>query len=66
LRRVATLVARGSAPGAVFAAIVEEVARLLPVEYAGMGRYESDGTMTTVADSGRPIEAFPIVATLVC
>jgi signal transduction histidine kinase len=60
LRRVATLVARGSAPEEVFAAIVEEVGRLLPVEYEGMGRYESDGTMTTVADSGRPVEDFPM------
>jgi hypothetical protein len=31
LRRVATLVARGTPPGEVFAAVAEEVGRLLPV-----------------------------------
>jgi GAF domain-containing protein len=49
LRRVATLVALGTAPDDVFAAVSEEVARLLPVEFADMGRYESDGTVTFVA-----------------
>ena len=42
LRRVATLVARGASPEEVFAAVVEEVGRLLPVEYAALGRYEPD------------------------
>jgi signal transduction histidine kinase len=54
------LVARGRPPEQVFAAVVEEVGRLLPVEYAGMGRYESDGTMTTVAGSGRAVDFFPV------
>jgi signal transduction histidine kinase len=49
LRRVATLAARGAAPEGVFAAVVEEVGRLLPVEFAYMGRYESDGSVTFVA-----------------
>jgi signal transduction histidine kinase len=48
LRRVATLVARGVAPEEVFAAVTEEVGRLLSVEYATLCRYESDGTMTIV------------------
>src|SRR6202022_4421932 len=46
LRRGATLVARGVAPQEVFAAVVEEVGRLLPVEYTLLGRYEPDGTIT--------------------
>jgi signal transduction histidine kinase len=60
LRRVATLVARGAAPEDVFAAVTEEVGRLLPVDIAGMGRYESDGTATSVAAWGRAVEHFPV------
>jgi GAF domain-containing protein len=52
LRRVATLVARGAAPEEVFAAVTEEIGRLLPVDGAGMGRYEPDGTLTFVASWG--------------
>jgi GAF domain-containing protein len=37
LRRVATLVARGTAPQELFAAVAEEVGRLLPVDYTYMG-----------------------------
>jgi signal transduction histidine kinase len=59
LRRVATLVARGTRPEEVFAAVVEEVGQLLPVEYAGMSRYESDGTVTAIADWGRAGEIIP-------
>jgi signal transduction histidine kinase len=60
LRRVATLVARGAAPEEVFAAVTEEVARLLSAEYAGLGRYESDRTMTIVAGSGRRGDEIPV------
>jgi GAF domain-containing protein len=60
LRRVATLVARGTPPEELFAAVVEEVAQLLPVAFAAMGRYESDGTMTNVATSSRVVERFPV------
>jgi signal transduction histidine kinase len=49
LRRVATLVARGATPPDVFAAVVEEVGRLLPVGFADMGRYEPGGTISFVA-----------------
>jgi GAF domain-containing protein len=59
LRRVATLVARGVAPQEVFAAVVEEVGRLLPVEYTLLGRYEPDGTITFVAAWGRAGPVFP-------
>jgi signal transduction histidine kinase len=60
LRRVATLVARGVPPDEVFAAVTVEVVRLLPVDFARMGRYESDGTVTTVAASGRTDDRFPV------
>jgi PAS domain S-box-containing protein len=49
LRRVATLVARGAAPNEVFAAVTEEVGRLLGTGLAGMTRYESGETVTVVA-----------------
>src|SRR6185437_5348658 len=39
LRRVATLVARGVAPEEVFAAVAEEVGRVMPVEYQHLGRF---------------------------
>ena len=51
LRRVATLVARGTPPEEVFAAVVNEVARVLEVDYANLGRFESDGTVTLVASA---------------
>ena len=60
LRRVATLVARDVPPDEVFAAVTVEVVRLLPVDFARMGRYESDGTVTTVAASGRTDAHFPV------
>jgi signal transduction histidine kinase len=60
LRRVATLVARGTPPDEVFAAVTEEVGRLLPVEYAGLGRYEPDGTITMVAGWGRADDRVPV------
>jgi GAF domain-containing protein len=49
LRRVATLVARGAPPEQVFASVTEEVGQLLYAEYAGLNRYEADGTTTIVA-----------------
>jgi GAF domain-containing protein len=52
LRRVATLVARGVAPESVFAAVTEEIGRLLAVEYVEMGRYEPDGTLIVVGAWG--------------
>jgi PAS domain S-box-containing protein len=52
LRRVATLVARGSPPQEVFAAVAGELVRLLPVEDTAMLRYEDDGTVTVVATGG--------------
>ncbi len=60
LRRVATLVARWAAPEKVFAAVAEEVGRLLPVNRASMGRYEHDGTSTILAAWGTASEHFPV------
>jgi signal transduction histidine kinase len=53
LRRIATLVAQGAQPEQVFAAVAEEIGRLRAVEYAHLGRYDTDGMMTIVAGSGR-------------
>ena len=62
LRRVATLVAHGAPPDVLFAAVVEEVGRVLAVEDMGMGmaRFESDDTMTTVAISSGLGDRFPV------
>jgi signal transduction histidine kinase len=46
LRRVATLVARGARPEQVFAAVTEEVGRVLDVDFSVMGRYDPDGAAT--------------------
>jgi signal transduction histidine kinase len=60
LRRVATLVALGTAPQEVFAAVTEEVVQLLQADMAIMGRYGSDGTLTSVARSGGPGDHLPV------
>jgi signal transduction histidine kinase len=49
LRRVATLVARGVPQRDLFAAVAEEVGRLLGTDFAGMLRYEAVGTVTPLA-----------------
>jgi signal transduction histidine kinase len=48
LRRVATLVAGGAPPAKVFAAVTEEIGRVMSAEFAGMKRYDTDGTVTAV------------------
>jgi signal transduction histidine kinase len=60
LRRVATLVAQGVPPEEVFAAVTEEVGRLLAVDLATMCRYEPDRTVTMLASWGRASERFPV------
>ena len=60
LRRVATLVARGEPPAAVFTAVLEEVGRLLPVDLANMCRYGPDRTETFVAIWGPAGERFHV------
>jgi signal transduction histidine kinase len=52
LRRVATLVAQGAAPGAVFAAVAEEAGRLLGADIAAIDRFDADDMVTLVAVHG--------------
>ncbi|MDX6525895.1 MAG: hypothetical protein QOI43_1406, partial [Gaiellales bacterium] len=59
LQRVATLVAQGASPEDLFAAVAEEVGRLLPVASATMGRYDPDDSVTTVASWSATEDAFP-------
>jgi PAS domain S-box-containing protein len=60
LRRVATLVARESPPEEVFAAVAEELGRLLDVTATRLVRYERDHTAVVVASWGRHAEAVPV------
>jgi PAS domain S-box-containing protein len=60
LRRVATLVARQAPPAEIFAAVAEEVGRLLRVEDTTIFRYEDDWTATVVADRGDRAVPLPI------
>jgi GAF domain-containing protein len=60
LGRVATLVARAVPPEEVFAAATEEVGRLVQVDYAGMGRYESRDSLIFVASWGRALDFVPV------
>ena len=48
LRRVATLVARATPPREVFAAVAEEVGRLLAVDFAILVRYDPQDTLEVV------------------
>ena len=48
LRRVATLVARGTPPEEVFAAVAAEAGRVLGVDFTTMSRYDPDGAVTIV------------------
>jgi signal transduction histidine kinase len=48
LRRVATLVARGEPPEAVFAAVAEEVGLLLAVDFAILVRYDPEDILEVV------------------
>jgi signal transduction histidine kinase len=60
LRRVATLVAQGTPPEAVFAAVAEEVGQLFRVELANLFRYEPGRTEVSVAAWGPARNAFPV------
>jgi signal transduction histidine kinase len=59
LRRVATLVARAAPPDEVFAAVTEEVGRLLRVDFIRMGRYGTAGTMTGVGGWNKTADYVP-------
>ena len=60
LRRVATLVARGVPPVEVFAAVAEEVGRLLDADTAGIVRYAPDEIVTVVAGWSREGDRLPV------
>ena len=60
LRRVATLVAEGAAPSAVFAAVAGEVGRLLSVDRTFVGRYDADDTVTVIAAWSATGETVPV------
>jgi signal transduction histidine kinase len=60
LRRVATLVAEGAEPSALFSAVAEEVARILDVSAVSVVRFEPDETSVVVAsvkDPGFPVDS---------
>jgi PAS domain S-box-containing protein len=58
LRRVATLVAEGATPADVFAAVAQEVARIMSLPIVSMYRYEPDGTATVAGAIGEhPFQA---------
>jgi GAF domain-containing protein len=48
LRRVATLVARAARPEEVFAAVTEEVGRVLEADFSVLSRYDPDGAATVL------------------
>jgi signal transduction histidine kinase len=50
LRRVATLVAEGASPGALFDAVAVEMKRLLGADSVSLARYEADDKVTTLVD----------------
>jgi GAF domain-containing protein len=54
LRRVATLVARGTEPVTVFRAVCNEAQALLGADRAGILRFHDDRTVTVMANSGGP------------
>jgi signal transduction histidine kinase len=54
LRRVATLVAGGTGPDRLFAAVADEVQELLGAEGSAIVRFEDDGTVVTVGTHGGP------------
>jgi signal transduction histidine kinase len=60
LRRVATLVARAAPPAALFAAVAEEVGRLLGADITAMGRYDPEGTVSSVAIWARTPDSPPM------
>jgi signal transduction histidine kinase/uncharacterized protein YoaH (UPF0181 family) len=62
LRRVATLVARGTPPGEVFAAVAAEVGRLLRVDFTFLSRYETAEATTVVGAWAKTGTAAPIFA----
>jgi signal transduction histidine kinase len=59
LRHVATMVAQEASPQDLFEAVAEEVGRLLPVGSSAIGRFDPDGSVTTVASWSAAEPVFP-------
>jgi signal transduction histidine kinase len=64
LRRVATLVATGTASADLFDAVTIEMRSLLNAGVASMLRYEADGTATVLAASSDPDTKVPLLSHL--
>jgi signal transduction histidine kinase len=64
LRRVATMVVHERPAVEVFAAVAEEVGRVLHLEDTRMVRFERDGTATVVASWGHLAAALPVGASV--
>jgi signal transduction histidine kinase len=60
LRRVATLAARAAPADELFAAVTEEVGRLLAADFARLARYDLAESLTFVAAWSRTGEHFPV------
>jgi GAF domain-containing protein len=60
LRQVATLVARESSPDQLFAAVAEQVARVLDVPHVRLVRYDAEGSVVVGGFSEGEREPFPI------
>jgi PAS domain S-box-containing protein len=52
LRRVATLVAQGSSPDELFSAVAREAAAVVDIPVVSVQRYEADGTLTILGNTG--------------
>ncbi len=59
LRRVATLVARGAPPAAVFEAVATETAKVLDSETVSLLRYEPDATAIVIVAQSAPRPVLP-------
>jgi signal transduction histidine kinase len=64
LRRVAALVAKGSAPAVVFDAVTSEVAALLGADQVSLARFEPGPELTMLARRGRHAADMPVGARL--
>ncbi|MFL5827972.1 MAG: GAF domain-containing protein [Thermoleophilaceae bacterium] len=62
LRRLATLVAEGPSPSAVFDAMVAEVGGVFDADSVHVTRFEADGTATVLAAWGEEADRVPIGA----
>jgi PAS domain S-box-containing protein len=60
LRRVATLVAEGAAPTAVFDAVAGEMEALLDADQVALNRFEPGGVIAVLAHRGLDVERTPV------